>query len=137
MKCRDCTCCHKGYFASAPESHVCTGVAEPFIIGDINNECTEYPEKRNEVVIMNTAEMWLKAQEDGKVYECLEGDMAYSREMGLVDKDNFNEPWGLDAWAAERENGLDSLMECEWKEMDTAMTIEEAERKFGIKIVKH
>ena len=27
---------------------------------------------------MNTAEMWLKAQEDGKVYECIDGDITSS-----------------------------------------------------------
>ena len=47
---------------------------------------------------MNTAEMWLKAQEDGKVYECVSGDIAYSKEMGLVDKYDFDEVWELTKW---------------------------------------
>ena len=84
---------------------------------------------------MNTAEMWLKAQEDGKVYECIDGDIAYSKEYGLTYKDNFYEPWGLGAWEHKGANGLDDLLSCEWKEMNNAMTIEEAEGKFGIKIV--
>ena len=48
MKCKDCKCCHKGFFESTPEAYVCTGVPEPFVIDDINVECTEYPEHRNE-----------------------------------------------------------------------------------------
>lgn len=46
MKCKECSACHKGWFVSRPDDYVCTGVKEPFIIDDINNECTEYPEKR-------------------------------------------------------------------------------------------
>lgn len=45
MKCKDFECCHKGFFKSKPDSYVCIGVPEPFIIDDINAECTEYPEK--------------------------------------------------------------------------------------------
>ena len=47
MKCKDCDACHKGYFKSKPDDYVCTGVCEPFVIRNINNECTEYPEKNN------------------------------------------------------------------------------------------
>ena len=47
MKCRDCDCCRLGYFKSSPSKYVCTGVKNPFVINDINVECTEYPEKRN------------------------------------------------------------------------------------------
>lgn len=42
MKCKDCKCCHKGFFESTPEAYVCTGVPEPFVIDNINVECTEY-----------------------------------------------------------------------------------------------
>lgn len=85
---------------------------------------------------MNTAEMWLKAQNDGKFYECINGDMAYSKNYGLVDKYNFNEEWGLDSWGQCGARGLDELLaNCEWKEMDDVMTIEEAEKRFGITIV--
>lgn len=45
MKCKDCNCCHKGFFKSKPDSYVCIGVQEPFVIDDINHDCTEYPEK--------------------------------------------------------------------------------------------
>lgn len=88
---------------------------------------------------MNTAEMWLEAQGSGKTYECIDGDIAYCKYMGLVDKHDFNEPWGLEAWKNEQEYGLDKLMKCEWVVLDETnniMTIEEAEERFGIKIVR-
>ena len=85
---------------------------------------------------MNTAEMWLKAQKDNKIYECIDGDMAYSKKMGLVDKYDFSAHWGLDAWKSNGAKGIDYLLNCQWSEMDNAMTIEEAEQKFGIKIVR-
>ncbi len=46
MKCRDCDYKMKGFFACEPNKYVCIGVKEPFVIDDINVECTEYPEKR-------------------------------------------------------------------------------------------
>lgn len=46
MKCRECSCAEKGYFKSLPEAYVCIGVKEPFVIGNIDVECTEYPEYR-------------------------------------------------------------------------------------------
>lgn len=46
MKCKECRSCYKGYFASQPDTYVCIGVKEPFAIFDINQECPEYPEKR-------------------------------------------------------------------------------------------
>lgn len=50
MKCRECKSCYRGYFASRPNAYVCIGVKEPFIINDINHECTEYPEYRDKVI---------------------------------------------------------------------------------------
>lgn len=85
---------------------------------------------------MNTAEMWIKAQIDGKIYECVNGDMAYSKDKGLVDKDDFRTPWSLEAWGYCGAKGLDELMaDCKWKEMNDVMTIEEAEERFGIRII--
>lgn len=84
---------------------------------------------------MNTAEMWLKAQFDGKIYECVNGDIAYSKDRGLVDKYDLNTPWGLEAWEHKKNRGIDELMICEWEEMNNIMTIEEAEERFGIKII--
>ena len=85
---------------------------------------------------MNTAEMWLKAQKDGKIYECVNGDIAYSKSMGLVDRYDFNYQWNLEAWRDCGARGLDDLMaNCDWEEMSNAMTVEEAEERFGIRII--
>lgn len=85
---------------------------------------------------MNTAEMWIKAQIDGKIYECVNGGMAYSKDRGLVEKDDFRAPWSLEAWGHCGAKGLDELMaDCKWKEMCNVMTIEEAEERFGIRII--
>ena len=83
---------------------------------------------------MNTAEMWLKAQKDGKIYECINGDIAYSKELGLVGKDDFD-AWGLDSWGSGAHGIDDFLGNCKWEEMGVVMTIKEAEKKFGIRIV--
>jgi hypothetical protein len=45
MKCKDCKACYKRFFESKPEEYVCIGVPEPFVIKDINSECTEYTDK--------------------------------------------------------------------------------------------
>ena len=85
---------------------------------------------------MNTAEMWIVAQQTGKIYECIDGDLAYSKEMGLVDKADFSHAWNLNAWSHCGAHGIDELLgNCKWEEMHNAMTIEEAEMKFGIKII--
>ena len=102
------------------------------------SKCDFYPEKRKAAEKkMNTAEMWLKAQEDGKIYECINGDIAYSKAIGLVDKDDFNKVWKLSNWDCDRAKALDSLLgDCEWREMPIKiMTKHEAEAEFGIKIV--
>jgi hypothetical protein len=83
---------------------------------------------------MNTAEMWIKAQHDGKTYECIDGDIAYSKDSGLIDKYYFT-PWKLGSWDLKGQNGLDGLMNCQWEEMKNVMTIEEAEKRFGVKII--
>ena len=48
LKCKDCSSCKKGYFASRPDEYVCIGVKVPFIIDDIEGFCTKYPEKNRE-----------------------------------------------------------------------------------------
>ena len=106
--------------------------------GGDESKCDFYPEKRKAAEKkMNTAEMWLKAQEDGKIYECINGDIAYSKAMGLVDKDNFNVVWQLSNWDCDRAKALDNLLGgCEWREMPiTIMTKHDAEVEFGIRIV--
>lgn len=51
MKCKDCNCCTKSWFSYKPDAYVCTGVKEPFIISDIEHECTEYPELIDKISI--------------------------------------------------------------------------------------
>jgi hypothetical protein len=41
MKCKDCVCCKLGWFGISSD-YVCTGVKEPFVIKDINEDCPEY-----------------------------------------------------------------------------------------------
>jgi hypothetical protein len=36
MKCIECRCCRKGWYKSKPNSYVCIGVPEPFVISDVN-----------------------------------------------------------------------------------------------------
>jgi len=48
MKCLDCDACKHGFFKSKPEEYVCTGVKKPFVIEDINHQCTEYSDKNDE-----------------------------------------------------------------------------------------
>ena len=50
MKCKDCDCKMKGFFACEPDKYVCIGVKEPFVIENTDVECTEYPEKRDPCV---------------------------------------------------------------------------------------
>ena len=119
---------------------VCLGTKEQNrcnCYGD-ESKCDFYPEKRKAAEKkMNTAEMWLKAQEDGKIYECINGDIAYSKAMGLVDKDDFNEVWELSNWDDDKAKALDNLLGgCEWREMPIKiMTKHEAAVEFGIRIV--
>lgn len=47
MKCKNCSVCKRGWFESLPDAYVCTGVLEPFVIEDIDVECTQYRERRN------------------------------------------------------------------------------------------
>lgn len=56
MKCKECNCAEKGWFKSKPDAYVCIGVQEPFVIKDINVECTEYPEYRNRKPSQDIAE---------------------------------------------------------------------------------
>ena len=53
MKCKDCNCCTKGWFSYKPDAYVCTGVKEPFVISDINRQCTEYPDMRDDINVEN------------------------------------------------------------------------------------
>lgn len=81
---------------------------------------------------MNTVEMWLKAQEDGYVYECPKCEMLYSRDTGLINNDSYNDTIYMEEFDT---CTLDDLMSFEWKKIDNFMTIKEAEEKYGIKII--
>lgn len=50
MTCRECDCSKRGYFASKPDAWVCLGVQEPFVIENMDRECTEYQHKRQQKV---------------------------------------------------------------------------------------
>lgn len=50
MKCKECVCCRKGWFLSSPNDYVCIGVKNPFIINNINEECSEYFEYKDKVI---------------------------------------------------------------------------------------
>ena len=59
MKCKECNCCHEVPLTrwssidrcyTTKYVHECWRVREPFIIEDINVECTEYPEYRDKVI---------------------------------------------------------------------------------------
>ena len=93
--------------------------------GDVT-KCDFYQEDGKENNIMNTPEMWIKAQEDGKPYYCY--GIKYQKNIGLVEIAT-EKPLPLSVW-----NSLDELMEEEWKRYQT-MTKSEAEAKFNIKIV--
>ena len=51
MTCRECESCKLGWFDHRPHDHVCVGVKEPFVIDNINRQCTEYPEKRDVISV--------------------------------------------------------------------------------------
>ena len=136
--------CYNAYidriYGNETKYGVCLGTKEVdrCNCGGDESKCDFYPEKRKAAEKkLNTAEMWLKAQEDGKIYECINGDIAYSKAIGLVDKDDFNKVWKLSNWDCDRAKALDSLLgDCEWREMPIKiMTKHEAAVEFGIRIV--
>lgn len=114
-----------GFCYGTKECEVCS-------CGGDETKCNFYPEKRKKALgVMNTAEMWLKAQKDGKAYVSNDAFAVYSKEMGLVEKSSFDDEIDLGGFPS-----MDDLMTCEWEEMDNVMTIEEAELKYGIKIIR-
>ena len=101
--------------------------------GGDESKCDFYPEKRKAAEkMLNTAEMWLKAQEDGKTYIVKQKTLAYSKERGLfyvTDLTSYNYLKDFKNWK------FDQLLSLEWTEMsETIMTKAEAEKKFGIRI---
>ncbi len=120
-----CKCYHQyGNFAECwgtKERELCT------CNGNTNN-CNFYNKKEKRK--MNIANMWLKAQEDGKTYLVVNGDVAYNKNLGFFSIIN-NKKWPANAF-----NYVNDIFESVWKEYNEClMTKEEAEKKFGIKII--
>ena len=97
--------------------------------GGDESKCDFYLEKRKAAQkTLNTAEMWLKAQEDGKTYIVKQQTLCYSKQRGLFHATNCHSNFNNFT--------LDKFLSLEWTEMsETIMTKAEAEKKFGIRIV--
>lgn len=94
-------------------------------------KCNFYPEKRKENKSMNTAEMWIKAQEDGMCYEATnedgyDGSIIYQKDKGFFDEEGYQVVIGT--W-----NYPEDFMNEQWRLR--TMTKSEAEARFNIKIV--
>lgn len=119
-----CSCWHYGTCWGTRECEECT------CDGD-TTKCNFYPEKRKEKKTMNTAEMWLKAQEDGMCYEAIMSqstneELFYQKNRGLFDGDGYE-------FMLDNTGSFDELMDIEWRLR--TMTKSEAEVRFNIKIV--
>ena len=120
-----------GYYLDQPVKKVkqiCNGTKEREACncnGDVK-KCNFYPDKRKESESMNTAEMWLKAQQDGKTYYC--GPLEYQKDFGLRYRETKGTPY-QGAWVS-----LNHFMKERWCSYPV-MTKSEAEAKFNIKIV--
>lgn len=97
--------------------------------GNLAN-CDFYPEKRKETEIMNTAEMWTQAQENGKTYQLIQENVMiyYRKDKGIFDSDGHHV-------AIDRLGEIDTFMKRSWQETTPVLTKSEAEAKFNIKIV--
>ena len=95
----------------------------------IKSNCDFYPEKRKAAEKkMNTAEMWLKAQEDGKTYIC--NSVLYNKKTGFISATSLD-PWPISAF-----DNIENLMEAQWSlYQEEIMTKAEAEKKYKIRIV--
>ena len=125
-----------GYYHDYPMKkmkQICNGTREReecSCDGD-KSKCNFYPEKRKESKSMNTAEMWIKAKEDGMCYEAIMSqstneELFYQKNRGLFDGDGYE-------FVFDNTGNFDELMYIEWKLR--TMTKSEAEAKFNIKIV--
>ena len=100
--------------------------------GGDESKCDFYPKKRKAAQkTLNTAEMWLKAQEDGKTYYSKKADALYSKEFGLAEEEDISQKVSMGDFPT-----FEHLMQSEWEEVKT-MTKAEVETKFGIKIVDY
>lgn len=83
---------------------------------------------------MNTVEMYTMAQNNGYTYKCPKYEMLYSKAVGLVEDDDYNDVIYMDDFVSAIT--FDELMSLDWVEVSNVMTAEEAEEKYGIKILK-
>lgn len=124
--------CNAWVAVSNSDKAFCAGIKEPVECscnGDVS-KCHFYPKKR-EKQTMNTAEMWIKAQEDGMCYEAInkdgyEGSIIYQKDKGFFDEEDYQV--AIETW-----NYPEDLMNEQWQLR--TMTKSEAEAKFNIKIV--
>lgn len=88
--------------------------------------------------IMNTAEMWLEAQKTGARYECVNSNIAYSKDLGLVVKDDRGISWDLlclDGGGGGAKALDDLLSGYQWKMAEEPISISEAEKLLGRRII--
>ena len=97
------------------------------------SKCDFYPEKRKAAEkMLNTAQMWLKAKEDGKTYVVNQENIAYSNEKGLFYIDDNKSCKLINFYDWE----LNTFFNLQWKVMpEKTMTRAEAEKQLGVKIV--
>ena len=96
----------------------------------IKSNCDFYPEKRKAAKkMLNTAEMYIKANENGKTYYSESVDAFYSKEFGLVEAEDTTQKVQIGDFPT-----FEYLMQREWEEVK-AMTKAEAEKKYKIRIV--
>ncbi len=127
------------YTGATSYSHpygVCLGTKEVdrCNCGGDESKCKFYPEKRKAAEKkMNTAEMWLKAQEDGKTYISEPQTLCYSKQRGLFHVTDLTSYNNLCIF---NNTTVDEFLSLRWQEMQQEiMTKLEAETKFGIRIV--
>lgn len=110
----------EGYCTGTKECETCS------CEGD-QAKCSFYPEKRKAAMKpMTTAEMWLKAQEDGEAYITIDGDASYSVADGFI----------MENLHVSNVQTLSDWMSKTWKKRERKeMTRAEAEKQLGVKIV--
>jgi hypothetical protein len=91
MKCIDCISCKKGWFKCHPSDYVCLGVKHPFVIEDVNQECTEYKWDSIKTVEIRPTEPAKAFVDDDGIYISYDNDPRYHRM--LISKDLFVEAY--------------------------------------------
>lgn len=110
--------------------HVCNGTKErdECLCNGLEEKCDFYPEKRKKANNeLNTAEMWLAAQKDGETYVTDFLHTSYQKEEGFFinDSHSYIDTPSLNEW-----------MNKMWRKQEKRkLTIKEAEKEFGIKII--